>query len=313
MLETILATQQSFKSKIILDVILGRYNSHTKTYKHHLLDEFGKGTDRNDLYWKAIIRQALFEGFITKDIESFGVLKITPLGQKYIKNPYPIYVPCDHDYSEEANEEIVSIHANGGSSVGDEELFVQLKALLRTIAKQEKAPTHAIFEERSLKDMTIQYPTSVEEMSMIIGVGINKAKKYGQPFIELIKEYVKENEIERPQDILVRSVANKSVNKVYIIQCIDRKISLEDIAQGKNLTMNELLTEMEHIISSGTKLNIDFYIDDYIEEEHRDDIYDYFMESKSGNVQDAIDELTEEGYSEEEIRLMRIKFLSDYR
>lgn len=313
MLETILATQQSFKSKIILDVILGRYNSHTKTYKHHLLDEFGKGTDRNDLYWKAIIRQALFEGFITKDIESFGVLKITPLGQKYIKNPYPIYVPCDHDYSEEANEEVVSIHANGGSSVGDEELFVQLKALLRTIAKQEKAPTHAIFEERSLKDMTIQYPTSVEEMSMIIGVGINKAKKYGQPFIELIKEYVKENEIERPQDILVRSVANKSVNKVYIIQCIDRKISLEDIAQGKNLTMNELLTEMEHIISSGTKLNIDFYIDDYIEEEHRDDIYDYFMESKSGNVQDAIDELTEEGYSEEEIRLMRIKFLSDYR
>ena len=192
-------------------------------------------------------------------------------------------------------------------------MFVQLKALLRTIAKQEKAPTHAIFEERSLKDMTIQYPTSVEEMSMIIGVGINKAKKYGQPFIELIKEYVKENEIERPQDILVRSVANKSVNKVYIIQCIDRKISLEDIAQGKNLTMNELLTEMEHIISSGTKLNIDFYIDDYIEEEHRDDIYDYFMESKSGNVQDAIDELTEEGYSEEEIRLMRIKFLSDYR
>ena len=231
----------------------------------------------------------------------------------FLKAPYPIYVPCDHDYSEESNEEVVATQASGGSSVGDEELFIQLKNLLRSIAKQEKAPTHAIFEERSLKDMTIQYPTSVEEMSMIIGVGINKAKKYGLPFIELIQKYVTDNEIERPQDILVRSVANKSVNKVYIIQCIDRKISLEDIARGKNLTMNELLTEMEHIISSGTKLNIDFYIDDYIEEDHRDDIYDYFRECNSNNVQDAIDELTDEGYSEEEIRLMRIKFLSDYR
>ena len=312
-LETIVATKQSFKSKIVIDVIMGRYNAHTRIYKHHLLDEFGKGTDRNDLYWKAVIRQALFEGFIFKEIETFGVLKLTPAGYKYMKAPYPIYVPCDHDYSEESNEEVVATQASGGSSVGDEELFIQLKNLLRSIAKQEKAPTHAIFEERSLKDMTIQYPTSVEEMSMIIGVGINKAKKYGLPFIELIQKYVTDNEIERPQDILVRSVANKSVNKVYIIQCIDRKISLEDIARGKNLTMNELLTEMEHIISSGTKLNIDFYIDDYIEEDHRDDIYDYFRECNSNNVQDAIDELTDEGYSEEEIRLMRIKFLSDYR
>lgn len=312
-LETIVATKQSFKSKIVIDVIMGRYNAHTRIYKHHLLDEFGKGTDRNDLYWKAVIRQALFEGFIFKEIETFGVLKLTPAGYKYMKAPYPIYVPCDHDYSEESNEEVVATQASGGSSAGDEELFIQLKNLLRSIAKQEKAPTHAIFEERSLKDMTIQYPTSVEEMSMIIGVGINKAKKYGLPFIELIQKYVTDNEIERPQDILVRSVANKSVNKVYIIQCIDRKISLEDIARGKNLTMNELLTEMEHIISSGTKLNIDFYIDDYIEEDHRDDIYDYFRECNSNNVQDAIDELTDEGYSEEEIRLMRIKFLSDYR
>ena len=312
-LEAIVATKQSFKSKIVIDVIMGRYNAHTRIYKHHLLDEFGKGTDRNDLYWKAVIRQALFECFIFKEIETFGVLKLTPAGYKYMKAPYPIYVPCDHDYSEESNEEVVATQASGGSSVGDEELFIQLKNLLRSIAKQEKAPTHAIFEERSLKDMTIQYPTSVEEMSMIIGVGINKAKKYGLPFIELIQKYVTDNEIERPQDILVRSVANKSVNKVYIIQCIDRKISLEDIARGKNLTMNELLTEMEHIISAGTKLNIDFYIDDYIEEDHRDDIYDYFRECNSNNVQDAIDELTDEGYSEEEIRLMRIKFLSDYR
>ena len=179
------------------------------------------------------------------------------------------------------------------------------------MAEKEQLPLYVIFEERSLKDMTIQYPTTVEEMSMITGVGINKAKKYGLPFIELIKEYVKENNIERPQDIVVRSVVNKSGNKVYIIQAIDRKISLEDIAQGRNMTMNELLTEMEHIIASGTKLNIDFYINDYIEEEHQEVIYEYFMEAESNSIQDAIDELADEDYSEEEIRLMRMKFLSD--
>ena len=310
-LETILAVQQSFKAKVVIDVILGRYNSHTRIYKHHLLDEFGKGTDRDILYWKAIIRQAIFEGFIYKEIESFGVLKITALGMKFLKNPYPIHVPCDHDYSEEANEEIIATQPSNGSAVGDEVLFIQLKKLLKSMAEKEKLPLYVIFEERSLKDMTIQYPTTVEEMSMITGVGINKAKKYGLPFIELIKEYVKENNIERPQDILVRSVVNKSGNKVYIIQAIDRKISLEDIAHGKNLTMNELLTEMEHIIASGTKLNIDFYINDYIEEEHQEVIYDYFMEAESNSIQDAIDELADEDYSEEEIRLMRMKFLSD--
>ena len=311
-LETVAATQQSFKAKVIMDVILGRYNSHTKVYKHNLLDEFGKGTDRDELYWKAVIRQAVFEGFLVKEIESFGVLKLTPLGIKFMKKPYPIYVPCDHDYSEEANEDIATAQIpSGGSGVGDEKLFTQLKLLLKSIAEKEKLPLYVIFEERSLKDMTIQYPTTVEEMSMIIGVGISKAKKYGQPFIDLIKTYVEENEIERPQDILVRSVANKSVSKVYIIQAIDRKISLEDIAQGKNMTMSQLLTEMEHIVASGTKLNIDFYINDYIEEDHQDELYDYFMESESESVQDAIDELSDEDYTEEEIRLMRIKFLSD--
>lgn len=310
-LETILATQQSFKAKVVIDVILGRYNSHTRIYKHHLLDEFGKGTDRDILYWKAIIRQAIFEGFIYKEIESFGVLKITALGMKFLKNPYPIHVPCDHDYSEEANEEIIATQPSNGSSVGDEVLFIQLKKLLKSMAEKEKLPLYVIFEERSLKDMTIQYPTTVEEMSMITGVGINKAKKYGLPFIDLIKEYVKENNIERPQDILVRSVVNKSGNKVYIIQAIDRKITLEDIAQGRNMTMNDLLTEMEHIIASGTKLNIDFYINDYIEEEHQEVIYDYFMEAESNSIQNAIDELADEDYSEEEIRLMRMKFLSD--
>jgi ATP-dependent DNA helicase RecQ len=170
---------------------------------------------------------------------------------------------------------------------------------------------YVIFGETSLKDMTIQYPTNVEEMSMITGVGINKAKKYGLPFIELIKSYVEEKEIERPQDILVRSVVNKSGNKVYIIQAIDRKIALEDIAKGRNMTMEALITEMEHIVDSGTKLNIDFYIDDYVDEEHQEIIWDYFMTSESHLVQDAINELANEECTEEEIRIMRIKFLSD--
>jgi ATP-dependent DNA helicase RecQ len=311
-LETVSATQQSFKSKVIMDVIMGRYNAHTRIYKHNLLDEFGKGKERDDLYWKAVIRQALFEGFLQKETEQFGVLKITPLGFKFMKSPYSIYVSCDHTFtSDEAEDEGIIAVSGEASGVGDEDLYRRLKSLLKSIAEKEGLPLYVIFGETSLKDMTIQYPTNVEEMSMITGVGINKAKKYGLPFIELIKSYVEEKEIERPQDILVRSVVNKSGNKVYIIQAIDRKIALEDIAKGRNMTMEALITEMEHIVDSGTKLNIDFYIDDYVDEEHQEIIWDYFMTSESHLVQDAINELANEECTEEEIRIMRIKFLSD--
>ena len=311
-LETVSATQQSFKSKVIMDVIMGRYNAHTRIYKHNLLDEFGKGKERDDLYWKAVIRQALFEGFLQKETEQFGVLKITPLGFKFMKSPYSIYVSCDHTFtSDEAEDEGIIAVSGEASGVGDEDLYRRLKSLLKSIAEKEGLPLYVIYGETSLKDMTIQYPTNVEEMSMITGVGINKAKKYGLPFIELIKSYVEEKEIERPQDILVRSVVNKSGNKVYIIQAIDRKIALEDIAKGRNMTMEALITEMEHIVDSGTKLNIDFYIDDYVDEEHQEIIWDYFMTSESHLVQDAINELANEECTEEEIRIMRIKFLSD--
>ena len=201
----------------------------------------------------------------------------------------------------------------GGAAAGDEALYSQLKSLLKSIAQREKLPLHVIFEDRSIKDMTIQYPYTVEELSRCTGVGIAKAQKYGTPFVDLIKTYVEENEIERPQDIVVHSAARKSENKIYIIQAIDRRKSLEDIARGKGLTLDELMTEMERIISSGTKLNIDYYIDENIEAEHQEVLMDYWRESESGDLQEAYEEFEDdEDYTEEEIRLMRIKFLSDY-
>lgn len=315
-LETIIAMKQAFKAKEVIDVIMGRKNSQTKVYKHDQLEQYGQGTDHDDLYWKAVIRQALFEKLLLKEIEQFGVLKLTPAGTKYIKNPYPISVPCDHDYTGGGSgddDEVLDANAGGGSAAGDEALYVQLKGLLRSIAQKEKLPLHVIFEDRSLKDMTIQYPCSVEEMSRCTGVGIAKAQRYGGPFIELIKQYVEENEIERPQDFVIRSAVNKSSNKVYIIQAIDRKLSLDDIAHGKGLTMSELLTEMEHIMSSGAKLNIDYYIDDNIEQEHQEVLLEYWQEAENDSLDDAYQEFSDDpDYTEEEIRMMRIKFLSDY-
>jgi ATP-dependent DNA helicase RecQ len=314
-LETILAMKQAFKPKDIVDVIMGRKNSNTKTYHLENIEQFGGGTDHDDLYWKAVLRQAQFEGLLQKEIEQYGVLKLTPAGNKFIKQPYSLYVTCDHDYSAAASEEDEELLAasSGASAAGDEALYVQLKSLRKSIASREKLPAYVIFDESSLKDMTLQYPCTVEELSHCAGVGIAKAQKYGQPFIDLIKKYVEDNDIERPQDIVVRSAVNKSGLKVYIIKSIDRRKSLEDIAAGKGISMDELLTEMEHIISSGAKLNIDYYIDDVIEPDHQEDLLDYWRNSESDSLEDAYEEFSDEPeYTEEEIRLMRIKFMADY-
>ena len=314
-LETIVATRQSFKAKVIVDVILGRHNTFTKTHRHHKLTQFGKGKDKDELYWKAVIRQAVFERLIEKEIESFGILKITPAGIKYIRNSYPVYVSCDHDYSEDVSDEtIVAADTAGAASSGDEQLYGLLKSLQEDIARREKLPPYIIFEERSLQDMTIQYPTNIEEMSMVSGVGVNKAKKYGQPFIDVIKKYIEENNIERPQDIVVRSVANKSKDhKIFIIQSVDRKTPLEDVCNIKKITRDEVLTEMEHIVASGTKLNMNYYVDNYVDEDHKEEIWDYFMNSESDSIEEAFAEFAEEEeYTEEEIRLVRLKFISDY-
>ena len=314
-LETVLATKQAFKAQDIVDVMLGKKNGHTKVYRQDELEQWGQGKDHDALFWKAVLRQALFEKLLVKEIEMFGVLKLTPAGHKFIKKPYEISVVCDHDYSGSGSDDDDDLEAQGGggAAAGDEALYSQLKSLLRSIAQREKLPLHVIFEDRSVKDMTIQYPCTVEELSRCMGVGIAKAQKYGGPFVELIKAYVEENEIERPQDIVVHSAARKSENKIYIIQAIDRRKSLEDIARGKGMTLDELMTEMERIISSGTKLNIDYYIDDNIEAEHQQVLMDYWRESESGDLQEAYEEFEDdEDYTEEEIRLMRIKFLSDY-
>ena len=313
-LETIVAMKQAFKPKDIVDVLLGRKNTNTKSYHLDRLEQFGSGSDHDELFWKAVLRQAVFEKLAQKEVEQYGVLKLTPAGNKYIKNPYTLYVTPDHDYTAAAEEDEEDLMTAGGgaSAAGDEALYVQLKSLRRSIATREKIPAYAIFEDTSLKDMTLQYPCSVEELSHCSGVGIAKAQKHGGPFIELIKKYVEDNDIERPQDIVIRSAANKSANKVYIIQSIDRRKSLEDIAAGKGLTMDELLTEMEHIISSGTKLNIDYHIEEQIEPEHQEVLMDYWHESETGSLEEAYEEFADDpDYTQEEIRLMRIKFLAD--
>ena len=314
-LETVLATKQAFKAQDIVDVMLGRKNKHTKVYRQDELEQWGQGTDHDALFWKAVLRQALFENLLVKEIEMFGVLKLTPAGHKFIKKPYDIMVACDHDYSgaSQDDDDIEAQAGAGGAAAGDEALYTQLKSLLKSIAQKEKLPLHVIFEDRSIKDMTIQYPCTVEELGRCTGVGVAKAQKYGAPFVELIKNYVEENEIERPQDIVVHSAARKSENKIYIIQAIDRRKSLDDIAKGKGLTLQELMAEMERIISSGTKLNIDYYIDDNIEAEHQEVLMDYWRESESGNLEEAYEEFEDdEDYTQDEIRLMRIKFLVDY-
>lgn len=315
-IETILATKQSLKSKEIVDVIMGRTNSHTKIYKHDQLEQFGAGKDQNDLFWKAVLRQGIFEGLLTKEIEQYGVLKVTSAGTKYLKKPYPIMVSCDHDFSgafTEDDDEEAGAPTGGASAAADEALYAQLRGLLRSIASKEKLPMYVIFEERSLKDMTIQYPCTVDELARCTGVGINKAQKYGEPFLELIKRYVEDNEIERPQDIVIKSQVNKSGLKVYIIKAIDKRMPLEDIAHGKGLSMEDLMTEIEHIISSGSKVNIDYYINENIEEDHQEELMEYWRESEGGSLEEAYEEFEDDpDYTQTEIRLMRIKFLTDF-
>ncbi|MCR4829247.1 MAG: DNA helicase RecQ [Bacteroidales bacterium] len=306
-LETILATKQAFKTKEIVDVIMGRNNTHTRIYHHNELEQFGAGTDHDDLYWKAVIRHALFQKFLIKEIESYGVLKITPLGQKYIKSPYTLYVPCDHNYTDDSTGDMVT--QNDGGDAGDEVLFKLLMNLRREMAQREGVNPHHIMEERSIKEMTISYPCTLEELAHCGGIGLGRAQKSGTPFVELIKRYVEENEIDRPQDIVVRSAANKSGLKVYIISAIDRHVSLDDIASSKGLKMSELISEMEQIVSYGTKLNIDYYIDANIDEEHQNALLDFWEDSEDDTLESALEEFADDpDITPDEIRLMYLYY-----
>ena len=307
-LETILAVKEKFKADHIANILSGKVTSAIKSYKHHKLEFFGIGEDKDEKFWNMVIRQALIAKFLTKDIENYGLLKLTEKGMGFLENPTSFMLAEDHDYADTTDEE----NAFGArTAVVDEELFSILKDLRKKLSKQKDVPPFVIFQDPSLEDMAIQYPITIDELQNISGVGAGKAQRYGEEFIEIIKKYVEEKEIIRPLDMVVKSVVNKSGIKVYIIQSIDMKRPLEDIAEAKGLEMSELVSEIEAIVNSGTRLNLDYYVDMMIDEERQHDIYSYFREeAESDSLEDAIKELGSE-FEEEEIRLVRIKFLSE--
>jgi ATP-dependent DNA helicase RecQ len=307
-LETILAVKEKFKADHIANILSGKVTSAIKSYKHHKLEFFGIGEDKDEKFWNMVIRQALIAKFLTKDIENYGLLKLTERGMEFIEKPTSFMLAEDHDYADTTDEE----NAFGArTAVVDEELFSILKDLRKKLSKQKDVPPFVIFQDPSLEDMAIQYPITIDELQNISGVGAGKAQRYGEEFIEIIKKYVEEKEIIRPLDMVVKSVVNKSGMKVYIIQSIDMKRPLEDIAEAKGLEMGELVSEIEAIVNSGTRINLDYYINNTIDEERQHDIFSYFREeAESDSLEDAIKELGNE-FEEEEIRLMRIKFLSE--
>jgi ATP-dependent DNA helicase RecQ len=309
-LKAVLEVKQLFKAKHIINILTGKNTATLKNFKHHKLESFGIGMEKDEKFWNAIIRQMLIERLLLKDIENYGLLKVSPDGMKFLKKPTSIMLALDHDY-DNADDEDFFAGAGSKTSTTDKTLFALLKDLRKEISRKESLPPFVIFQDPSLEDMATQYPVSIDELKHITGVGTGKAQKYGKPFVSLIANYVEENEIIRPLDMIVRSVVNKSGLKVYIIQNIDRKIALEDIAYAKNLTIDELLTEIESIVSSGTKIDLNYYVNEYIDPYHQEEIFDYFKEADSDSSDKALKELGEDEYSEEEIRIMRIKFMSE--
>ena len=307
-LKTVIAVKEFFKPDLVASVLCGVADSTIKAYKYNEIPEFGSGKDHDDKYWQTIIRQAVVANLLGKNIENYGSLTVTEAGYEFIKNPHSFMIAKERDF-EVADSE--PSEGGGAMVAADDTLYSMLCDLRKDIAKKRGLPPYIIFQDPALQDMTIHYPMNLQELGNIPGVGQAKAMKFGQPFCELITKYVKENEIERPVDLVVKTMGNNSGMKLYIVQSIDRKLGLDVIADGKGLEMDELLTEMEKIVNSGTKLNIDYYIDENIDEDARDDIYEYFREAETDSLEEAIKELGEDDYTEEEIRLMRIKFICD--
>ncbi|MBP1672935.1 MAG: recQ [Bacteroidetes bacterium] len=310
-IEVIQTVKQQFQDTHIIDILTGNKSTNVVKFKHNKLKMFGEGEDYDEKFWGSVIRAAIFEELIYKDIENYGLLKLTPKGEKYMDHPYSVNVQKPDKKGSEDDDEISDdIIINKGEAI-DKALFALLKDLRKTISQKENLPPFVIFQDPSLEDMCIQYPTTIDEMTNISGVGTGKAQKYGKPFADLIKKYVDENEIERPQDYIVKSVVKKSAIKVFIIQAIDRKLSFEDIALAKGLDFDELLTEIESIVASGTKLDINYYIEENVEPYHQDEILDYFAEAETDCCEACLRELGEDEFTIEEIRIMRIKYMSD--
>ena len=307
LIETVIAIKEKFKTEHIINVMIGKVTNDVKSYKHDELELFGCCEKETEKHLNALIRQAIIAGYLDKDIENYGLIKVTEKGSKYLDNPTSFKIVEDNDFSDEDED----VQVKGGAScAADTELYSILKDLRKKIAKKLGLPPYVIFQDPSLEAMATTYPITMDELQNITGVGAGKAKRYGEEFLKIIKTHVDENEIERPEDLRVRSVANKSKLKISIIQGIDRKIPLDELANSKCIEFSELLDEIEAIVYSGTKLNIDYYINDIMDEDHHDDIFEYFKESESDSLEEAYSELGCD-YSEEEIRLIRVKFLSE--
>lgn len=308
-LQSIVDLQETQKSKHYCSYLSGNLTPDIITYKHNLLPGFGKGKDRDEHFWNAVNRQVTVAGLVYKDVETYGTLKLTDAGRDFLKEPKSFSLIKEHDFSN-TDEEDAIVNVGGKSGAFDEVLYDLLVDLRKSISKQRNIPPFVIFQEQSLKDMCFQYPITLDELTQIQGVGIGKATRYGEPFIDLISNYVDENEIDRPQDMVVKSLINKSGLKVQLIHNIDRKLPLEDIGRSQGKSINEVIDEIEAIVSSGTRVNINYYIDDILDPENQEEIYDYFSEAETDDLTEAYNEFDGD-YSEEELRLMRIKFMSE--
>ncbi|MBB1192539.1 DNA helicase RecQ [Flavobacterium sp. SOK18b] len=308
LLQVVRDTKHLYKSKEVVFTLIGRVNAVIKAHRTDTQSFFGCGSNHDEKYWMALLRQVLVAGFLSKDIETYGIVKVTNNGLSYLENPHSFMMSEDHEYNETVDEAIVTAAKSTG--VADEVLMGMLRDLRKKVAKKIGVPPFVVFQDPSLEDMALKYPITQDEMINIHGVGEGKAKKYGKDFLELISRYVEDNDIVRPEDLVVKSTGVNSVNKLYIIQNIDRKLSLDDIASAKGINMDALLKEMEQIVYSGTKLNIKYWIDEMLDEDQQEEIHDYFMESESDNIEAALKEFDGD-YDLDELRLMRIKFISE--
>ncbi len=308
-LRTIKSIVGKHKVKYFVDILSGNITSEITTYKHNTSEFFGAGKDKDPLFWNAALRQVIVAGLVEKEIESYGTLFLKEAGEEFISNPKSFMLIKEHNYSDTDDSNIVLNQKGGRAS--DEVLFKMLKDLRKEIAKSKNVPPFVVFQDPSLEDMTLQYPISMEELQNIVGVGQGKAKRYGQPFLDVIIQYVDENDIERPEDFVVKSIVNKSGSKVSIIRNIDKKLPLEDIAKAQGKKIDELITEIEAIVASGTKINIDYHLNELLDEDAQEEIFEYFMdEADTDSIEAALKEFDED-YSEEELKLMRIKFMSE--
>jgi ATP-dependent DNA helicase RecQ len=309
-LKTVKLTKQRFGINHLVNVIRGSKDQYVTSYDHNKLEVHGVGADKDPEFWKSIVRQTMLYGYLSKDIENIGVLKMNEAGEAFLKKPTEIQFTVNHVYTDDGDEDQIEKESVSAKAF-DETLYTQLKALRKKVAKSKNLPPYVIFQDPSLEEMATTYPTTNEEMAAVNGVGLGKVRKFGKPFMELIKEYVEENDIITAADVMVKSSVNKSKMKIFIIQQVDKKIDLEEIAEMKDISFEELIDEIEHICYSGTTLNLDYYLNQIIDDEKQEEIMEYFLSAESDSIDDAMDEFDEE-FSEEDLRLMRIKFLSTY-